>query len=115
MKKLIVKSLLPALLIFAGTPSFAQDTIAKPAEEKYVFTVVHQNAATSVKDQYRSGTCWSFGAVSFFESELLRAGAGEFDLSEMYYVNLAYRGKAERYVRFHGVGRIFKRTSFIRK
>ena len=103
MKKLIVKSLLPALLIFAGTPSFAQDTIAKPAEEKYVFTVVHQNAATSVKDQYRSGTCWSFGAVSFFESELLRTGAGEFDLSEMYYVNLAYRGKAERYVRFHGL------------
>lgn len=102
MKKLILKSLMPALLIFASSYCSAQDTLIMPSNENYVFTVVHENAATSVKDQYRSGTCWSFGATSFFESELIRVGAGEFDLSEMYYVNLAYRGKAENYVRFHG-------------
>ena len=58
--------------------------------------------ATSVKNQANSGTCWSFATVSFLESELLRKGAGEYDLSEIFFVHAAYPVKAERYVRLQG-------------
>ena len=44
---------------------------------------------TSVRNQARSGTCWSFAANSFIETELLRLSKGTHDLSEMF----AYRGK----------------------
>ncbi len=57
---------------------------------------------TSIKDQHRSGTCWSFSGLSFFESELLRMNKGEFDLSDMFIVRQAYSEKAEKYVRMHG-------------
>ncbi|MDE7357336.1 MAG: aminopeptidase, partial [Bacteroidales bacterium] len=40
----------------------------------YVFTDIKVNPNTSVKDQNRSGTCWSFSGTSFLESELLRMG-----------------------------------------
>lgn len=58
--------------------------------------------ASPVKNQYRSGTCWSFSSLSFMESELMRMGKGEYDLSEMFVVRNAYAEKAEKYVRFHG-------------
>ncbi|MBN1157839.1 MAG: aminopeptidase [Bacteroidales bacterium] len=58
--------------------------------------------STPVKDQSRSGTCWSFAAVSFIESELLRTGRGYFDLSEMYVFRNTYLEKAEKYIRMHG-------------
>jgi bleomycin hydrolase len=58
--------------------------------------------ATPVKSQYRSSTCWSFSSLSFLESELIRKGKGEFDLSEMFVVYFTYLGKADKYVRMHG-------------
>ena len=71
---LVIMSGLAASLSF----SYAQqDSIKK---EGFQFEVIKNNQATPVKDQYRSGTCWSFAAVSFIESELLRLGAGEKDL-----------------------------------
>ena len=51
------------------------------ANEGFVFTTVKENPITSIKNQNRSSTCWSFSSVGFFESELLRLGKGEFDLS----------------------------------
>ncbi|MGP1362486.1 MAG: aminopeptidase C [Bacteroides sp.] len=57
---------------------------------------------TSVKDQNRSGTCWSFSALSFFEAEILRTTKKEYDLSEMFVVYHNYHEKAEAYVRYHG-------------
>ena len=68
----------------------------------YQFTDIKRLPATPVKDQYRSGTCWSFSANSFLESELLRMGKGEYNLSEMFVVRHAYADKAVRYVRFNG-------------
>jgi len=70
----------------------------------YEFTTVTTVPATPVKDQHRSGTCWSFASVSFLESELLRIGESEHDLSEMFFVRKAYEMKAEKYVRLHGQG-----------
>jgi bleomycin hydrolase len=63
---------------------------------------IKEVAATPVKNQAQSGTCWSFAAVSFLESELLRMGKGTHDLSEMFYVRLAYALKAQSYVHRQG-------------
>jgi bleomycin hydrolase len=79
----------------------AQDT-EKKADSGYRFTVVKQLPATSVKNQYRSGTCWSFSGIAFLESELLRMGKDTFDLSEMFVVRKAYEDKATMYIRFNG-------------
>lgn len=72
------------------------------AQSGYTFTDVKRLPATPVKDQYRSGTCWSFSGISFFESELLRMGKGEFDLSEMFSVRVCYAEKAQKYARLNG-------------
>ena len=81
--------------------SFAQDK-EKKADSGYQFTVVKKLPATSIKNQNRSGTCWSYSAISFLESELLRTGKDTFDLSEMYCVRNCYSDKAKIYVRFEG-------------
>jgi len=80
---------------------FAQDK-DKKADSGYVFTVIKQLPATSVKNQNKSNTCWSYSAISFLESELLRTGKDTFDLSEMFCVRKAYPDKALMYVRFNG-------------
>jgi len=76
------------------------------AQEKvdsgYKFTLIKELPHTSVKDQYRTSTCWSFAGASFIESEILRLGKPEVDLSEMFLVNHCYRDKADRYVRMQG-------------
>lgn len=76
------------------------------AQEKkdsgYKFTLIKELPHTGVKDQFRSGTCWSFAGASFIESELLRIGKPEVNLSQMFLVNHCYRDKADRYVRMQG-------------
>lgn len=87
-------------LTFSG-PGYSQSSDQK-ADSGYTFTMVKQIPATSVKNQYRSGTCWSYSAIAFLESELLRMGKDTFDLSEMYCVRYCYDDKAKLYVRYHG-------------
>jgi len=94
-------TLIFASVIFLACISFAQEK-EKKADSGYQFTIVKQLPATSVKNQYRSGTCWSYSAISFLESELLRTGRDTFDLSEMYCVRMCYSDKAKMYVRFEG-------------
>lgn len=74
----------------------------KEAKEGYVFEDEILLPATSVKDQYRSGTCWSFSGLSFLESEMLRLGKPNVDLSEMFVVWHTYSEKAKKHVRVHG-------------
>lgn len=95
MKKLIVASLLLACSL---TTIGAQEK----TEGEYVFTPVKELKITPVKNQNRTGTCWCFSTLGFLESELLRMGKGEQDLSEMYIVNHTYKDKADKYVRLHG-------------
>ncbi len=71
-------------------------------ESAYRFTNEISLPATPVKNQNRSGTCWSFSGISFFESELLRMGKGEYNLSEMFVVRTSYAMKARKYARMHG-------------
>ena len=59
-----------------------------------MFTTVKENPITSVKNQNRAGTCWCYSSYSFLESELLRMGKGEYDLSEMFTVYNTYLDRA---------------------
>lgn len=80
-------------------------TFALSAQEKtegYTFTTVKANAITPVKNQASSSTCWSFSGIGFLESELLRMGKGEYDLSEMYIVRKNLEDKAKKYIRLGG-------------
>lgn len=71
-------------------------------EATKTFTVVKENPITSIKDQHRSGTCWSYSGLGFFEAELLRMGKGNFDLCESFVVEHSYMDRADRAVRTHG-------------
>lgn len=68
----------------------------------YEFEQIINIESTNVKNQSRSGTCWTFAGNSFIESELLREGKGEIDLSEMFIVRNIYPEKADIYVRYMG-------------
>lgn len=89
-----------ALISFCLCLTFSAQ--AQEKESGYKFKDVVRLKTTSVKDQNRSGTCWVFSGLSFVESELIRMGKGEHDLSEMFLVWGAYHTKAIDYVRFHG-------------
>ncbi len=69
---------------------------------KYQFKVIKHLDATPVKNQNRTGTCWSFSGLSFIESELLRKGKGNYNLSEMWVARNAYLGKARNYLLMDG-------------
>jgi len=73
-----------------------------PKEPEYEFTTVKENPVTSIKNQYRSGTCWCYSALSFIESEILRTKGQEVDLSEMFVVGRSYHDRAVKYVRLDG-------------
>ncbi|MFH2096144.1 MAG: C1 family peptidase, partial [Bacteroidota bacterium] len=81
--------------------SIAQDT-EKKKTGGYTFTDKHTVKYSPVKNQYQSGTCWSFATISFVESEILRNGGSEYDLSEMFFVYYAYIQKSWDYVSYHG-------------
>ena len=89
-------------LIF-GLSFLANAQDAKSNQPKgYQFTDIKRLPATSVKDQARAGTCWSWSGISFFESEMIRMGKEPIDLSAMYIVRHAYSDKATKFVRLHG-------------
>ena len=93
------KSILIAALGLFSLNTMAQDT---PKEEGFVFTTVKENPITSIKNQNRAGTCWCYSGLAFIESELLRMGKGEYDLSEMFIVHNTYLDRADKAVRTHG-------------
>lgn len=81
-------------------PGYAQEEEEK--KHGYEFTDLIRLDNTPVKNQYRSGTCWSYSGLSFLESELLKNGKGAYDLSEAFIIRNTYAGKAYQYVRWHG-------------
>ena len=100
MKKLIVASLMLACA-FSATNVGAQEKEGEK-EEGFIFTTVKENPITSIKNQNRAGTCWCYSTMAFLESELLRMGKGEYDLSEMFTVYHTYQDRADMAVRTHG-------------
>ncbi len=82
--------------------SAVADTLKNKEGGHYFFEVIADNDATGVKNQNRTGTCWSFSSLSFFESEVMRTSGKKVELSPMYIVRNAYLGKAENYLRMYG-------------
>ncbi|MGN0191281.1 MAG: C1 family peptidase, partial [Candidatus Cryptobacteroides sp.] len=92
------KTLILIAAVLSGITAAAQEE----KQDKPEFTVVKQAPVTSVKNQYRSGTCWCYSALSFVESEIIRQKGIEVDLSEMFVVNHAYFDRAVKYIRLDG-------------
>lgn len=92
------RSLFALAAIMLSLSAVAQEV----KQDKSEFTVVKQAPVTSVKNQYRSGTCWCYSALSFVESEIIRQKGIEVDLSEMFVVNHAYFDRAVKYIRLDG-------------
>ncbi|MBQ5451458.1 MAG: aminopeptidase, partial [Bacteroidales bacterium] len=86
-----MKKILTIIATFLPLLTIAQD-----------FTVIKQNPITTVKDQYRSGTCWDFASLGFIESEILRISGKTYDLCEMFVANKDYMDCAEHHIRMHG-------------
>ena len=97
MKKILTLALIAFLAIGAN---------AKPKKgaksNKPVFTTIKANPITSVKDQNRSGTCWDYSTLSFFEAEILKATGKTYDLCESFVANKNYMDRAIQVVRLHG-------------
>jgi bleomycin hydrolase len=81
-------------------------TLPAQTARPYEFKEPKKLACTPVKNQQKTGTCWSFSTTSFLESELIRRGKGQHDLSEMFVVRHIYRDKCENYVRRQGSARL---------
>jgi aminopeptidase C len=99
MKKILLSAIMGAFAL----SSMAQDApVANDSIEGFQFTTVDSIAITPVKNQNRSGTCWSYSTIGFLESELIRMGKGEWDLSEMFVVHHTMLDRAEYVVRMYG-------------
>lgn len=92
---------LVALTAMSGAMAQEAGSEAK-ADEGFVFTTIKENPITSIKNQNKSGTCWAYSSLGFFEAELLRMGKGEYDLCEMYLAHKTYEDRATASVRLHG-------------
>ena len=99
------------IIILASFALLCMSAAAQPKTKvqfpEYEFTVVKENPITSIKNQNRSGTCWAFSTIGFFESEAIRLGNIKDtlkypDFSEMFCVYKSYSDRADKYVRLDG-------------
>lgn len=98
MKKILTLAL---LAVFAMSANAAMPKKAA-SSNKPVFTTIKENPITSIKDQNRSGTCWDYSTLSYFESEILKATGKTYDLCEAFVANKTYMDRAVQVVRLHG-------------
>ncbi|MEW6652653.1 MAG: C1 family peptidase [Bacteroidota bacterium] len=102
MKKACLLQFVLISFLFVHYSSFAQTKKKKSEEDIYKFEMIHHVKTTPVKNQAKTGTCWSFATASFIETELLRMGKGEHFISPMWFVRHAYPLKAQKYIRYSG-------------
>ena len=89
--------------VLVQIPAMAQEQEKeKEDSNEPVFTVIKENPITSVKNQAKSGTCWNYSTLSFFESEILKKSGKTYDLCEMFVCNKNYMDRAVTKVRMHG-------------
>ena len=99
MKKILAFALMAFVAV--GAQAAKKKAPAKN-ENKPVFTVVKENPITTIKDQNRSGTCWDYSTLSFFEAEILKATGKKYTLCEAFVANKTYMERAIQVVRYHG-------------
>ncbi len=99
MKKLSFLLLMATVAFSANAQTEKKDSIDP---NKPVFTVIKENPITSIKNQYRSGTCWDYSTLSYFEAEILKKTGKTYDLCEMFVCNKNYMDRAVAKVRMHG-------------
>ncbi|NOZ60073.1 MAG: aminopeptidase [Calditrichaeota bacterium] len=102
MRKLFALSVILGLILVNFNIVHSQEKKKDEDKSPYQFTIDYEVPHTPVKNQAKTGTCWCFSTVSYLESEALRLGKGELNLSEMFVVRHTYPRKAESYVRLHG-------------
>lgn len=91
-----------AAVVALGMVAFAPSAQAADKTDSLTFTVVKSAPITSVKNQSRSGTCWCFSTLGYFESEILRKTGKTYDLSEAFVINHTMVDRAETHIRTHG-------------
>ena len=84
------------------TPKPAPDYTTNKPGSTYKFSPKVKLQAMPVEDQCRTSTCWSYSTLSMLESELIRLGKGQHNLSQMYVARCAYVEKAKTYLRMNG-------------
>ena len=95
-------------IIMAAAALVSLPTLASKAgdeektEPKPVFTTIVENPITSIKNQAKSGTCWNYSTLSYFEAEILKKSGKTYDLCEMFVCNKNYMDRATTVVRMHG-------------
>ena len=99
MKKILTFALMAMIALSA---SAAKKKEADKNANKPVFTTIKEIPVTSMKDQNRSGTCWDYSTISFFEAEILKATGKSYDLCESFVANKTYMERAIQVVRYHG-------------
>lgn len=101
MKKLF---LLPILALSMNAMADEPDKAKADSADanKPVFTVIKENPITSIKNQNRSGTCWDYSTLSFYEAEILKKTGKTYDLCESFVANKNYMDRAIMTVRLHG-------------
>ena len=97
MKKLFLMALVALVAVGANAQDKKKENPNKP-----VFTVVKENKITSIKNQSRSGTCWDYSTLSYFEAEILKKTGKTYDLCESFVANKTYMDRAVQVVRLHG-------------
>jgi len=103
MKKLFLSSIILFFVSGIWSQTHEEKHTTNAPDSDYRFTKIALLESTPVESQGQAGTCWSFSALSFFESEMIRKGNKTPDiLSEMYIVRKAYESKAEKYIRMDG-------------
>jgi len=101
MKQYLLAALTASMM--AAAPAYATEAEKDSTNDKKpVFTVVKENPISPIRDQNRSGTCWDYSTLSFFESEILKAKGKLYDLCEMFVANKTYMDRATMAVRMHG-------------
>ena len=99
MKKILFLAAMATLFLAANAEEAKKDSVNP---NKPVFTTIIENPITSIKNQARSGTCWNYSTLSYFEAEILKKTKKTYDLCEMFVCNKNYMDRAILKVRMHG-------------